>query len=253
MRIAIISDIHANLPALDACLADIAMQSPDTIFCLGDLVGYNVWPNEVIERIRAERIPTIAGNYDIGIGTASDDCGCAYKTDHERQLGKQSIAFTNAIVTESNRSYLRELPTHLAIEYRVGSDQIKKVLLVHGSPRRVNEYLFADRSDESLMRILEAAGADILLCGHTHVPYHRTLRSADGSIRHVINTGSVGKPHDGDPRACYVLLSFGERADGTLELSVEIRRTHYDVERAARAIEKSPLPDAYAQMLRRAG
>ncbi|MCX8051345.1 MAG: metallophosphatase family protein [Chlorobi bacterium] len=253
MRIAVISDIHANLPALEACLADIERERPDAIYCLGDLVGYNVWPNEVIECIRSHRIPTIAGNYDVGIGSASDDCGCAYKTEHERQLGKQSIAYTNATITDTNRAYLRGLPAHISIEYRLRSGGLYRALLVHGSPRRVNEYLFADRSDESLQRILEAAGADILLCGHTHVPYHRTLRSADGSIRHVINTGSVGKPHDGDPRACYVLLSFGERADGTLELSVEIRRTHYDVERAARAIEKSPLPDAYAQMLRRAG
>ncbi len=252
MRIAIISDIHANLPALDTCLADIATQSPDTLFCLGDLVGYNVWPNEVIERIRSERIPTIAGNYDIGIGTGSDDCGCAYKTDHERQLGKQSIAFTNAIVTESNRTYLRELPTHLAIEYRIGSDQIKRVLLVHGSPRRVNEYLFADRSEKSLQRILESAQADILLCGHTHIPYHRTVRTSDGTIRHIINTGSVGKPKDGDPRACYVVLSLGNAADGTLELTVDFHRIEYDVERASRAIEQSPLPKEYATQLRSA-
>ncbi len=253
MRIAIISDIHANLPALEACLADIERVHPDAIYCLGDLVGYNVWPNEVIESIRSHRIPTIAGNYDVGIGLASDDCGCAYTSELERQLGKQSIAYTNAAVTDAHRAYLRGLPAHMSIEYRLRSGVLYRLLMVHGSPRRVNEYLFADRSDESLQRILDAAGADVLLCGHTHIPYHRILDSPDRQRRHVINTGSVGKPHDGDPRASYVLISLDESTDGRLDLSVEIRRVSYDIERAARAIEQSPLPDAYAQMLRRAG
>jgi len=81
MRIALFSDIHANLPALEACLKSIQEQKPDAIYCLGDLVGYNIWPNEVIGEIRKRGIPTIAGNYDFGIGRSSDDCGCAYKTD----------------------------------------------------------------------------------------------------------------------------------------------------------------------------
>jgi predicted phosphodiesterase len=78
MRIALFSDIHANLPALEACLSSIEEQKPDAIYCLGDLVGYNIWPNEVINEIRRRGIPTIAGNYDQGIGLTSDDCGCAY-------------------------------------------------------------------------------------------------------------------------------------------------------------------------------
>src|ERR1700759_1859511 len=95
MKIALFSDIHANLPALEAFLASIDQQKPDSIYCLGDLVGYNVWPNEVINEIRGRRIPTIAGNYDYGVGRASDDCGCAYKTDEEKANGARSIAYTN--------------------------------------------------------------------------------------------------------------------------------------------------------------
>ncbi len=251
MHLAIISDIHANLPALEACLADIEHHSVDAIYCLGDLVGYNVWHNEVIARIRAERIPTIAGNYDVGIGTASDDCGCAYKTDYERQLGKESIAYTNATITDQNRAYLRTLPAHLIIEYRQASGAMYRLALVHGSPRRVNEYLFADRSQESLLRLLDGIAADVLICGHTHIPYHRCLRPSDGRTLHVINAGSVGKPKDGDPRACYVLLSVDEDQSG-VHLQVEFRRIPYDVELAARAIEQSPLPNDYAMMLRTA-
>jgi len=252
MHIAIISDIHANLPALEACLADIATLKVDAVYCLGDLVGYNVWHNEVIDCIRSARIPTIAGNYDVGIGAASDDCGCAYTTEQERQLGKQSIAYTNATITDERRSYLRSLPAHLTIEYRRASGELFRLMMVHGSPRRVNEYLFADRSQESLRRIVENANADVLLCGHTHIPYHRIITATDGRTLQVINVGSVGKPKDRDPRACYAVLRLEEDSSG-IQCQVAFRRTHYDVERAARAIEKSPLPDAYAQMLRRAG
>src|ERR1700750_1538001 len=98
MRIALFSDIHANLPALESVLADIESKKPDSIYCLGDLVGYNIWPNEVINEIRKRGIPTIAGNYDFGIGRTSDDCGCAYKTDVEKDMGKVSISYTNSIV-----------------------------------------------------------------------------------------------------------------------------------------------------------
>src|SRR5450432_1517116 len=112
MRIALFSDIHANLPALDACLASIENNQVDAAYCLGDLVGYNIWPNEVINEIRKRKIPTIAGNYDFGIGRTSDDCGCAYKTDHEKANGAESISYTNQIVRDEERDWLRTLPAH---------------------------------------------------------------------------------------------------------------------------------------------
>ena len=104
MRIALFSDIHANLPALEACFKNMEEQKPDAVYCLGDLVGYNIWPNEVIDAIRKRGIPTIAGNYDQGIGNNSDDCGCAYKTDDEKANGAVSIAYTNQIVRDQERA-----------------------------------------------------------------------------------------------------------------------------------------------------
>ncbi|GAA4464981.1 metallophosphoesterase family protein [Nibrella saemangeumensis] len=264
MRIALFSDIHANLPALEAVLADIDSRRPDAVYCLGDLVGYNVWPNEVIAQIRQRNIPTIAGNYDFGIGRASDDCGCAYKTDDEKTNGKVSIAYTNEAIGDPERAYLRALPTHIRVEFELGNDPAHlwqqqtpfSLLLVHGSPRRVNEYLFEDRGDRSLARVLEGASADILCFGHTHKPFHKVV-SAEGEgeapyYRHAINIGSVGKPKDGDPRACYVLLTIDETARPGLAdgISVEFIRVPYDVERAAFAVEQSELPDVYAQALR---
>jgi len=264
MKIALFSDIHANLPALDGVLADIDSRSPDAVYCLGNLVGYNIWPNEVIATIRKRGIPTIAGNYDYGISRSSDDCGCAYREEDEKAMGKVSIAYTNEAVGDAERQYLRTLPTHIRVEFELGNDPAHlwqqqtpfALLLVHGSPRRVNEYLFEDRGDRSLGRVLEGAGADILCFGHTHKPFHKVVSAeAEGQQtywRHAINIGSVGKPKDGDPRACYVMLTIDETArPGSREgVQVDHIRVAYDVEKAARAVEESELPNPYAAMLR---
>jgi len=235
-QITIFGDIHANLPALEAVLADMKARSLDNLYCLGDLVGYGVWPNEVIAAVRQRDIPTIMGNYDQGVGQDSDDCGCAYKTPEAQALGVRSITWSNAHTTAENKAYLRQLVDKIPLQ--MGE---LKVVLVHGSPRKVNEYLYEDRPEASLERLLDLAEADVLVCGHTHLPYHRVL----GSGRHVINAGSVGKPKDNDPRACYLTL-FVEGKD----LSVDFIRVPYDVEKAARAIEAAEMPDEFAEMLR---
>ena len=122
MKIALFSDIHANYPALEACLKSIEEQKPDAIYCLGDLVGYNIWPNEVINEIRKRGIPTIAGNYDQGIGLASDECGCAYKTEQEKEMGNISISFSNSLVKPEERKYLRTLPAHIKVVFQLNND-----------------------------------------------------------------------------------------------------------------------------------
>lgn len=255
-RIAFFSDIHANLPALEAFFEDVKLAQPDAIYCLGDLVGYNVWPNEVIQQIRNRHIPCIAGNYDYGVGRSSADCGCAYKNDTDKEMGAKSIGFTNSLVTRANKAYLRSLPAHLAIEFKTDNDETIRVLMVHGSPRKINEYLFEDRDEKSMIRIFETCNADILLFGHTHKPYHRIFEYAhEGktAYRHAINIGSVGKPKDGDPRACYALLALHELSSiyDKNSIQLEFRRVSYDVEKAASAVQDI-LPAAYADMLRNA-
>jgi predicted phosphodiesterase len=230
-------------------------QSPDVVYCLGDLVGYNVWPNEVINVIRRRGIPTIAGNYDQGIGLMSDECGCAYKTDTEKDMGKISISYTNSLVQPEERKYLCTLPAHIRVEYQLNNDKLN-LLLVHGSPRKINEYLFEDRDEKSLLRIMSDANADVMCFGHTHKPYHRILLTESGEnvhYRHAINIGSVGKPKDGDPRGCYVILTINPASSITNKqtIQVEFVRFVYDVEKAAKAVEDSPLPNEYADMLRR--
>jgi putative phosphoesterase len=235
-QITIFGDIHANMPALEAVYADMEDRGLAKLYCLGDLVGYGTFPNEVITAVRARNIPTIMGNYDLGVGHDSDDCGCAYTNPKSEALGKLSIAWSNVHTSDENKAYLRELVE--AIPLQIGD---LRVMLVHGSPRKINEYLFEDRPEKSLVRLLDMAEADVLVCGHTHKPYHRIM--ADG--RHVINAGSVGKPKDGDPRACNITLA----ADGR-DLTVDFIRVDYDVETAAQAIEATDMPDEYAEMLR---
>lgn len=233
----VFGDIHGNITALEAVFNDMSDQGlGDDRYCLGDLVGYGTSPNEVVEFVRSRSIPTIMGNYDRGVGNNSDDCGCAYQTETEQRRGEKSIRWTNEQITDENREYLRTLDER--IEFELGD---LDVVLVHGSPRRINEYLYEDRPDSSFERLLDSVEADVLVCGHTHLPYQKTLPSG----RHVVNAGSVGKPKDEDPRACYLVLT----ADGNT-LDVQFPRVEYDVEREAQSIENAEMPSAFAEMLR---
>lgn len=235
-RVTIFGDIHANLPALQSVLADMESRGLSPDYCLGDLVGYGTFPNEVISTIRERNIPTLMGNYDQGVGNSSDDCGCAYTSKEAEALGKRSIAWSNEHTTEENKAYMRQLKDQIPLQL----DGLR-VRFVHGSPRKINEYLYEDRPDATMERLLDLAEADVLVCGHTHIPYHRILPSG----RHIVNAGSVGKPKDKNPEACYVIL---EESDNNLK--VTFRRVPYDIERAAKAIEASDMPNEYAQMLR---
>lgn len=231
MRIAIISDIHGNISALDAVLADIRTRAVDAVYCLGDLVGYAAHPNEVTDRIRSEAIRTIVGNYDDGVGFERDECGCAYTNPVDKALGDASLAWTKATVTAENKAFLRGLVR----EIRVEADG-RRVLLVHGSPRRINEYLFEDRPLSSFGRLAASSSADIIVFGHTHKPYTKLVEDVL-----FVNAGSVGKPKDGDWRACYIVLDPADQAT-----PVEFIRVPYDVAREAAAIRASDLPDKFA-------
>ena len=232
-RIAILSDLHANGAATEAVLAAIVAESPDAVYCLGDLVGYGARPNETIELIRARDIPTIMGNYDDGVGFDRDDCGCAYKDPQERERGQASLYWTRAETTAENKAYLRTLAGELRVEI-----EGFRVRFVHGSPRRINEYLYEDRDPRSLERIAGQAECDLLIFGHTHIPWSKVIAGVS-----FVNTGSVGKPKDGDPRACWVLITL-DRDQAPL---IEFRRTDYDVASMAEAIRAADgLPDQFA-------
>jgi putative phosphoesterase len=234
--LAAFSDIHGNRHALEALLKAVRREACECVVCLGDLVGYGAFPNEVIEAIRAAGIPTVAGNYDDGVGFDRDECGCAYTNPADIERGDRSLRWTQGVVTPDNKAWLRALPRELRMN--VGG---KRVLCVHGSPRRINEYLYQDRPEQSLLRMLADLGADVVLCGHTHLPYHRRVGGVD-----LINVGSAGKPKDGDRRAMYARIEIGD------VVSAAFPRVEYEVEAAARAIEATDLPHEFAEALRRA-
>ena len=228
--VAVITDIHANLPALEAALGRIAELGIERVYCGGDLVGYGPHPDEVCALIEARGIPTIHGNYDYAIARDLDDCGCAYVTPHDREIGQLSVAWTLANTGPAAKDFMRELPFDLRFE--VGGAAVH---LVHGSPRRVNEYLFEDKPASLYERLAAAEKADVLVFGHTHKPWIADF----GGVRFV-NCGSVGKPKDGDPRATFALL---DGAGATIE------RVPYEAGRVADEIRRAGLPGQLADKL----
>jgi len=242
-RLAIFSDIHGNPDALDAVLDDIRVAGIAEKYCLGDLVGYGPDPSGVVSRMRESGIPTISGNYDEGVGTRRGDCGCYYATEQARVDGEASYAFTDGALDGTDHEWLAALPHTLRFEH----DGLR-VLLAHGSPRKINEYLLPDRTDDQLVRLAEQAEADVVCVGHVHIPYHRVLTGSDGRTIHYVSSGSVGKPKDGDPRACWVevVLGPGDR------LTAVTHRVAYDVDKVAAAVIAAGLPVRIAEALRSA-
>jgi predicted phosphodiesterase len=244
MRYALLSDIHANLPALHAVLADIDDRSNvDATYHLGDLTGYAPWPNEVVALLREREIPGIAGNYDSTVATDYKHCGCKADSPHEEELSHLSFEWTRSHVTAETKRYLASLPFRIDIRPFGGHASGPTITLVHGNQTLNTVYVTEDRPDsflEKMARDVGARPADVICFGHTHKPWQRVV----GGIQ-FINTGSVGRPKDGDWRACYVLLSM--EATGA---RVEFVRVPYDVDEAARAIRESELPDEFAEVLK---
>ncbi len=247
MRYALLSDIHANLPALRAVLADIDQRANiDATYHLGDLTGYAPWPNQVVALLREREIPGIAGNYDSTVATDYKHCGCRADSPREEELSHLSYEWTRSHVTPETKRYLASLPFRIDIRPFGGHVSGPTITLVHGNQTLNTVYVTEDRPDSFLEKMARDVGArtqDIICFGHTHKPWQRVV----GGIQ-FINTGSIGRPKDGDWRACYALLSM--EASGA---RVEFVRVPYDVEEAADAIRLSDLPSEFAEVLKSGG
>lgn len=243
MRVALLSDVHANLPALEAVLDDIAARrNLDAVFHLGDLVGYAPWPNECVALLRERGIPGVAGNYDSTVASDYEHCGCRYENARQEELSHLSFAWTKEHVDEPSRRALANLPFRLDVRVGGGHASGRRITLVHGTPTLNTLYWTEDRPDTFCRKMMAAAGVnpgDVLCFGHTHKPWHRRLDGVD-----LVNTGSVGRPKDGDWRAGYVLLTLAGE-----DTEVENVRIEYDVTRAAEAIRAGDLPDELAGYL----
>jgi putative phosphoesterase len=231
---AVITDIHGNLPALNATLERIERLGIDRVFCGGDLVGYGPNPNDVCAAIERRRIPTIYGNYDYAIARDEHDCGCAYVTPHDRELGQLSVDWTLANTGERTKRFMRGLPFDL--RFSVGGAEVH---LVHGSPRKVNEYLFEDKPARLYERLAASERSAALVFGHTHKPW---VREHGGVL--FVNCGSVGKPKDGDPRAAFAVLTASAWG-----VEATIERVDYDADAVAAEIRTAGLPGEYADKL----
>jgi putative phosphoesterase len=232
--VAVITDIHGNLPALQAALARIEELGIERVLCGGDLVGYGPHPDEVCALIAQRGIPTIYGNYDYAIARDLEDCGCAYVTAHDRELGQRSVDWTLAHTSQDSKDFMRGLPFDL--HFQVGSTDAH---LVHGSPRKVNEYLFEDKPARLYERLAAAESGSVLVFGHTHKPWVHEY----GGVPFV-NCGSVGKPKDGDPRGAFAILT--PNAGG---VAVSIERVAYDADAVAAEIREAGLPSEFADKL----
>jgi len=214
VRYALISDIHSNLLALERVLEDIEKEGVDLLVCAGDLVGYGPFPNEVIKEMRDRDAICIAGNHDRAV--------INLEPEGMNPHAATAMWWTAKRLGEGELDYLRKLKARSTLN-------LSGVVagLFHGSPRNDDEYIYEEGATTEL---LELAKADIIISGHTHVPYIK--RTQMGVL---VNPGAIGQPRDGDPRASYVI--YEER--GT---RFQLRRLEYDVESTVQAISDAGLP-----------
>ena len=236
-NIACISDIHGNLLALKAVLADIKSIGCDTVLCTGDLVGYGPFPNEVIDEIRSQNIQTVMGNYDEAVGFKLPVCGCHIDDPVQKRYSDHALKWTIDHTSAQSREYLRSLPEQLSLDISG-----KKLLIVHASVDSLNENIYA-ADEERISDLLGGMEEDIYIYGHTHFPYIK--KRAD---KLIVNAGSVGRPKQGDTRACYVLLDVTPES-----IQACIRKVAYNVEQTANDIIVQGLDPYFAEFLLNGG
>lgn len=222
MEVALISDIHSNLPALECVLDEVS--GFDNIFCAGDVVGYNPFPSEVISLLEERDVSCVLGNHDYAF--LNED------TEWFNPEASRAIHWTIENTSERDREYIDSLPKFLEKEVRGVS-----FYLTHGSISSINEYVYPTAHPIKLRGMLEECGADVLVLGHTHVSMVEEFDEGT-----VVNPGSVGQPRDGDERASYLVVDLDE-------MDFELNRVPYDIDRVNEKIQKTNLPDRLGERL----
>ena len=265
IRVAVLSCIHGNMEALETVMDDVKNQNVDLVVCLGDLVGYGPYPNEVVNYVEHNNIKTIMGCWDEGIAMNNTDCGCNFVSDEDALYGHLAFSWTKSRLEKKHQDFLKELHNTATIK----GTKAGNLLFVHGSPRSATEYLTESTHDLILLERAAAGECDVLICGHTHIPFARKINGtlnvrAEAGIKNeihteiygkesapqvlelspklIINAGSVGEPRHGSPASTYVIFN-----DKTQE--VEIREVPYDVQKTVKALQGVGLPDVFAERL----
>jgi putative phosphoesterase len=237
MKFAVFGDIHGNIEALKAVYEAALSAKAKKIYHLGDLGGYSPFMNEVVDFLVEHGIDGVQGNYDETVANDREHCGCKAEDPVQEEMANQSFAWTKQHASTKTKDYLRNLPFSISF-----ISEGKKVLLFHATPSKNNLYWYEDRPEKFFREMAEKVDAGILIYGHTHKPYRQDI---SGKV--FINAGSVGKPKDGDPRACVTIIEITAE-----KVNVEFLRVPYDVEKAAQAIAESGLPAYFAERLKEA-
>ena len=235
--IAAMSGVYSNHLALEQAIADATGAGIGSLWCLGDLGGFGPAPDRAATLLRARGVHMLRGNYDDSIGNARADCACGYADPRDNHFAQVAYDYTLARTSEAHRAWMRALPEQHRFE--AGG---RRVLLCHGSPRRVNEFLWQSTcSDAFLEWLCETHAADVLVCGHSGIHWHRALPSG----RHVVNVGALGRPaNDGRTETWYARLRFGAT------FGVEFRPVRYDHDALAREMEIEQLPREFIETIR---
>jgi putative phosphoesterase len=235
MRIAVFGDIHGNIDALTAAYDGASAAKPDKMYHLGDLGGYAPFVNEVVDFLVRHDIDGVQGNYDEAVANDREHCGCKAEDPLQEEMANRSFAWTKEHVSPESKAYMKSLPAEIQL-----TAEGKKVWLFHATPKKNNLYWFEDRPEKFFREMAEKGDADVMIYGHIHKPYRKEIEG-----RVFINAGSVGKPKDGDPRACVAIVEITRAA-----VKAEFIRVPYDVEKVAAAISASGLPDYFSEKLR---
>jgi diadenosine tetraphosphatase ApaH/serine/threonine PP2A family protein phosphatase len=237
-RIAVFGGVYANAEALAAALADARRRDAEAVYCLGDLGGFGPHPDRVFPLLRDHGVRVMRGNYDEAVAAGAADCNCGYTDPRDNHYARISYAYTVHNTSAAHRAWLGTLPAGLRMT--LGAHRVR---MCHGSPRRINEFLWESTTPDGLLRrLLAEHEADVLLCTHTGIKWHRVV---DGGGAHAVNVGVIGRPeNDGTPRVWYALLT------ACPDLTVEFVPVAYDHEAVAREIEAEGLPAEFAETLR---
>lgn len=236
-RIAVFGGVYSNYLALEAILEDAKKRDAEAIFCLGDLGGFGPHPDRVFPLLKEAGVLAIQGNYDESLALGKDDCGCGYTDPRDNFFARISYEYTFRKTSPENRAWLGTLPKHRRI--KLGG---LRVLMCHGSPRIINEFLWESTTPNGLLeKFMRDFRTDVILCTHTGIKWHRALPGG----KHLVNVGVIGRPeNDGTTNVWYTILTAED------DLQVEFIPLHYDDETLAREMEQEGLPSEFVETIR---
>ncbi|MDR6461374.1 putative phosphodiesterase [Chryseobacterium vietnamense] len=240
IQIAVFSDVHGNLPALEVVLKDIEKRGIRQKFCLGDLVDFAPWGNEVIEKIRSLNIPCLMGNHDERIAFDIPVVPLSKHSEEETNARFIAIDHSKKHITEENKKFLSELPFHLKLNYKVG-EKHWNIQLVHSSLSSNEAYLYESEKDEIFTDMLKDSQSNVIVMGHTHLSFKKQFENKTWAI----NCGSVGRSKEENRLASYVIFTLDEE-----KITPEIIQIPYPIDETARQIKESGIPDYYASFLK---